>query len=154
MPIRIVLGSNWCRIQQCLHWMSPRTVFIGHRFNQFRQVQQLRSRKEKPTPRCHFEYELDGLCCQHRFKSNRVPFLQCLLSRPNGVCCWKCSLQCVMDVNPVTKVNTATAVTLLRSLAEIAQPGTTVTTLAKVHVCHAVPVNSTMRMVPSSVKRV
>ena len=42
-----------------------------------------------------------------------------------------------MGVSLVPKVNTATAVTLLRSLADIAQPGTTVTTSVKVHVCPA-----------------
>jgi hypothetical protein len=41
----------------------------------------------------------------------------------------------VMGVSLVPRVNTATAVTPLRSLAEIAQPVTTVTTLAKVLVC-------------------
>jgi hypothetical protein len=40
-----------------------------------------------------------------------------------------------MDAYRVPKVITATAVTLLRSLAEIAQPVTTVTTLVKVLVC-------------------
>ena len=43
----------------------------------------------------------------------------------------------VMDAYRVPKVNIVTAVTLLRSPAEIAQPGTTVTTLAKVLVCPA-----------------
>ena len=43
----------------------------------------------------------------------------------------------VMGVSLVPRVNTATAVTLLRSLAEIAQPVTTVTTLVKVLVCPA-----------------
>ena len=52
-----------------------------------------------------------------------------------------------MGVSRVTKVITATAVILLRSLADIAQPGTTVTTLVKVHVCPAVPVNSMMLLV-------
>ena len=52
-----------------------------------------------------------------------------------------------MGVSLVPKVNTATAVTLLRSLAAIAQPGTTVTTSVKVHVCPAVPVNSMMLLV-------
>ena len=41
-----------------------------------------------------------------------------------------------MGVSLVPKVNTATAVTLLRSLAESAQPVTTVPTLVKVLVCH------------------
>ena len=40
-----------------------------------------------------------------------------------------------MGVSLVPKVNTATAVTLLRSLAESAQPVTTVPTLVKVLVC-------------------
>ena len=40
-----------------------------------------------------------------------------------------------MGASRVTKVITATAATLLRSLADIAQPGTTVTTLVKVLVC-------------------
>ena len=52
-----------------------------------------------------------------------------------------------MGVSRVPQVNTATAVTLLRSLADIAQPGTTVTTSVKVHVCPAVPVNSMMLLV-------
>ena len=52
-----------------------------------------------------------------------------------------------MGVSLVPKVTTATAVTLLRSLAAIAQPGTTVTTSVKVHVCPAVPVNSMMLLV-------
>ena len=92
LPSRIVLGSNWRRLQQCLHWMPRRSIFIGHWFNQSRRVQQLRGRKEKSTPRCHFEYELYGLCCQHLFKSNRVLFLQCLLFRPQRGYCWECSL--------------------------------------------------------------
>jgi len=49
-----------------------------------------------------------------------------------------------MDANSVPKVNTATAVTQLWSRVEIAQRVTTTTTLVKVHVCHAVPVNSIM----------
>ena len=40
-----------------------------------------------------------------------------------------------MGASLVPKVNTATAVTLLRSPADIAQPVTTVTTLVKVLVC-------------------
>tara|TARA_B110000090_G_scaffold54350_1_gene62117 strand:+ start:70 stop:930 length:861 start_codon:yes stop_codon:yes gene_type:complete len=52
-----------------------------------------------------------------------------------------------MGASLVTKVITATAVTLLRSRVEIAQPVTTVTTLARVLVCHAVQVNSTIRRV-------
>ena len=43
----------------------------------------------------------------------------------------------VMGVKIVQKVNTAMAVILLRSPAEIAQPGTTATTLVKVLVCPA-----------------
>jgi hypothetical protein len=42
-----------------------------------------------------------------------------------------------MSAYPVRKVNTATAVTLLRTPAEIAQSGTTATTSAKVLVCPA-----------------
>ena len=42
-----------------------------------------------------------------------------------------------MGAYRVPKVNTATAVTLLRSPAEIAQPGTTATTSVKVLVCPA-----------------
>ena len=41
----------------------------------------------------------------------------------------------VMGVKIVPKVNTATAVILLRSPADIAQPGTTATTSVKVLVC-------------------
>jgi hypothetical protein len=41
----------------------------------------------------------------------------------------------VMDVNPATKVNTVTAVTLLGSPAEIAQWGITTTTRVKDPVC-------------------
>ena len=52
-----------------------------------------------------------------------------------------------MDANSVPKVNTATAVTQLRNLAEIAQRVTTTTTLVKDPVCHAVPVNSMMLLV-------
>ena len=48
-----------------------------------------------------------------------------------------------MDAYHVPKVNTATAVILLRSRAAIAQPVTTVTTSVKVLVCPAVQVNST-----------
>jgi hypothetical protein len=59
-----------------------------------------------------------------------------------------------MGVSLVPKVTTATAVTLLRSLADIAQPGTTVTTSVKVHVCHAVPVNSMMLLVLTLVNHV
>ena len=43
----------------------------------------------------------------------------------------------VLGVKIVVQVNTATAVTLLQSPAEIAQPGTTATTSAKVLVCPA-----------------
>jgi hypothetical protein len=53
----------------------------------------------------------------------------------------------VMDVNPATKVNTVTAVTLLRSLADIAQLVTTTTTMAKVLVCPAVLENSMTKLV-------
>ena len=59
-----------------------------------------------------------------------------------------------MDAYRVPKVNTAMAVTLLRSLVEIAQPVTTVTTLVKVLVCPAVQVNSTIRRVLSNVNSV
>ena len=48
-----------------------------------------------------------------------------------------------MGVSRVTQVITATAVIPLRSLADIAQPGTTATPSAKVRVCPAVQVNST-----------
>ena len=48
-----------------------------------------------------------------------------------------------MGAYRVPKVNTATAVTLLRSPAAIAQPGTTAMTSVKVLVCPAVQVNST-----------
>ena len=48
-----------------------------------------------------------------------------------------------MGAYRVPKVNTATAVTLLRSPAAIAQPGTTAMTSVKVLVCPAVRVNST-----------
>jgi len=58
----------------------------------------------------------------------------------------------VLDVNPVPKGNTVTAVTQLRSLAEIAQRVTTTTTLVKDPVCHAVPVNSMMLSVLFNVK--
>ena len=50
----------------------------------------------------------------------------------------------VMAVEIVKKVNTVTAVTQLWIHAEIAQRVFTTTTLAKLHVCHAVPVNSIM----------
>jgi len=53
----------------------------------------------------------------------------------------------VMDVNPATKVNTVTAVTLLRSPAEIAQRVTTTTTMAKVLVCPAYLENSMTKLV-------
>jgi hypothetical protein len=59
-----------------------------------------------------------------------------------------------MGVSRVPQVNTAMAVTLLRTLAEIAQPVTTVTTSVKVHVCPAVQVNSTKRRVLSYVNSV
>jgi len=52
-----------------------------------------------------------------------------------------------MGVKIARKGNTATAVTLLRSRVEIAQPVTTMATLARVLVCHAVQVNSTIRRV-------
>ena len=55
-----------------------------------------------------------------------------------------------MGVSLVPKVTTATAVTLLRSLAAIAQPGTTVMALVKVPVYHAYPANSTMMPVLSN----
>jgi hypothetical protein len=52
-----------------------------------------------------------------------------------------------MGVSFVTKVITATAVTLLRSRVEIAQPVTTVTTLARVLVCPAYLENSMTKLV-------
>ena len=59
-----------------------------------------------------------------------------------------------MGVSLVPKVNTATAVTLLRSRAESAQMVTTVPTLVKVLVCPAVQVNSTIRRGLSNVNSV
>jgi hypothetical protein len=53
----------------------------------------------------------------------------------------------VMDVNPATKVNTVTAVILMRSPAEIAQRVTTTTALVKVLVCPAYPENSMTKLV-------
>ena len=56
----------------------------------------------------------------------------------------------VLDANRVPLVNTAMAPILLRSLAEIARPVTTMTTTVRVLVYHAYPVNSTTLPVLSS----
>jgi hypothetical protein len=56
----------------------------------------------------------------------------------------------VLDANRVPLVNTAMAPTLLRSLAEIARPVTTMTTTVRVLVYHAYPVNSIILPVLSS----
>jgi hypothetical protein len=56
----------------------------------------------------------------------------------------------VMGVKIVVKGNTAMAVILLRSRAEIAQPGTTAMALVKVLAYHAYPANSTILPVPTS----
>jgi len=58
----------------------------------------------------------------------------------------------VLVVNHVVLVTIVMAATLLRSLAEIAQRVTSTTTRVKVHVCHAVPVNSMMLSVLFNVK--
>ena len=41
----------------------------GQRRVKLERLQQMRGRQEKPSPRCYFEYELYGVCCQYKIGS-------------------------------------------------------------------------------------